>query len=79
MLATFDDEADAGLPLGSVCEVGLSLEVEGAREALGPGRFSGARRLVDKLKMSLPWTTKLSFDFFRSRVSISSLERQCRL
>jgi hypothetical protein len=31
----------------------------------------GAVRLVERLRMSLPWTTMLSFDFLRSRVSIS--------
>ena len=31
----------------------------------------GARRLVDRLRMSLPLTTRLSFDFRRSLVSIS--------
>lgn len=31
----------------------------------------GARRLVERLRMSLPFTTRLSFDFRRSLVSIS--------
>ena len=31
----------------------------------------GAVRLVERLRISLPWTTMLSFDFLRSRVSIS--------
>lgn len=31
----------------------------------------GAVRFVERLRMSFPWTTMLSFDFFRSRVSIS--------
>jgi hypothetical protein len=31
----------------------------------------GARRLVERLRMSLPLTTRLSFDFRRSLVSIS--------
>lgn len=31
----------------------------------------GARRFVDKFKISLPLTTRLSFDFLRSRVIIS--------
>jgi len=26
---------------------------------------------VERYKISLPWTTRLSFDFFKSRVSIS--------
>lgn len=33
--------------------------------------LSGLERSVDKLMMSLPWTTRLSFDFLRSLVSIS--------
>jgi hypothetical protein len=31
----------------------------------------GAERLADRLMINLPCTTRLSFDFFRSRVSIS--------
>src|SRR5277367_3220225 len=31
----------------------------------------GALRLVDRLMISFPCTTRLSFDFFKSRVSIS--------
>jgi len=32
---------------------------------------AGSERFVDKFMMSFPWTTKLSVDFLRSRVSIS--------
>ena len=42
---------------------------------LGTGRFcwlvGGADRLVERLMISLPWTTRLSVDFLRSRVNIS--------
>ena len=44
-------------------------------DVLGPGRVPGPPpavvRFVDRFTMSLPCTTRLSFDFFRSRVSIS--------
>ena len=40
--------------------------------ALAPPAAMGALRLVDRLRMSLPWTTMLSLDFLRSRVSISA-------
>lgn len=33
--------------------------------------FAGACILVDRLTISFPWTTRLSVDFLRSRVSIS--------
>lgn len=36
-----------------------------------PAWLIGWVRLVDKLRISLPCTTMLSFDFLRSRVSIS--------
>lgn len=36
----------------------------------------GVLRLVDKLMMSFPCTTRLSFDFFRSLVSISVAQKQ---
>lgn len=42
--------------------------------ALLPELLIGARRLVDRLRMSLPFTTRLSFDFRRSRVSISAIK-----
>jgi len=38
----------------------------------GPGFEIGCATLVDKYMMSLPWTTRLSLDFFSSNVSISS-------
>lgn len=37
----------------------------------GPGLEMGWLTLVDKYMMSFPWTTRLSFDFLRSNVSIS--------
>lgn len=33
----------------------------------------GCVKFVERLKISLPWTTILSFDFLRSRVSISDV------
>jgi hypothetical protein len=68
-----------------VSEEGLSvarleaLEVLGApREGLFPEPEAifprgGAERLVDRFMINLPCTTRLSFDFFRSRVSISMI------
>jgi hypothetical protein len=38
----------------------------------GPGLEMGWLTLVDKYRISLPCTTRLSFDFFKSNVSISS-------
>jgi hypothetical protein len=49
-------------------------DAEGAAGLLNAGgaTFCGGRlRFVDKLIISLPCTTRLSFDFLRSRVSIS--------
>ena len=46
---------------------------EGARLFRG-----GASKLVDRLIMSFPWTTRLSVDFLRSRVSISVILRVSR-
>jgi hypothetical protein len=44
-------------------------------DEFGPGRAPGPPlavvRFVERLIMSFPCTTRLSFDFFRSRVSIS--------
>jgi hypothetical protein len=53
--------------------------VDGCGDALGRGGFwtpwlMGVDRLVERLRISLPWTTMLSLDFLRSRVSISGLE-----
>jgi hypothetical protein len=45
---------------------------------LGGGRFcgfgGGVLKLVDKFTINLPWTTRLSVDFLRSRVSISAVD-----
>lgn len=41
----------------------------------GPGLLIGVDVLVDKHKISLPCTTKLSLDFLRSNVSISNSKR----
>lgn len=66
-------------------EGGRALEapfVEGAAEAAGreaeaaPAWLIGCERLVDKFNISLPCTTMVSFDFLRSRVSISAAEGQ---
>jgi hypothetical protein len=43
----------------------------GGRVALPPLLLIGARRLVERLRISFPFTTRLSFDFRKSRVSIS--------
>jgi hypothetical protein len=43
----------------------------GGRDPLELALLIGARRLVERLRMSLPLTTRLSFDFRRSLVSIS--------
>ena len=45
-------------------------EEPGCPRALGG--FAGVPRFVDRLTISFPWTIKLSFDFLRSRVSISN-------
>lgn len=37
----------------------------------GPGLLIGWLTLVERYMISFPWTTKLSLDFFKSRVSIS--------
>lgn len=37
----------------------------------GPGLEMGCCTLVERMMMSLPWTTRLSLDFFSSSVSIS--------
>ena len=59
------DELD---PVDILREGRLPLEwVDGAKLLFR----TGVSRLVDKLMISLPWTTKLSEDFLRSRVSIS--------
>ena len=36
-----------------------------------PAWLMGVVRLVERLRINFPWTTILSFDFLRSRVSIS--------
>ena len=38
-----------------------------------PEEVAGACKLVERFTMSFPCTTRLSVDFFRSRVSISSV------
>jgi hypothetical protein len=50
---------------------------DGCGDAVGRTPFAapwlmGAARLVERLRISLPWTTMLSLDFLRSRVSISA-------
>ena len=47
------------------------LAADGTAGCAEPLRLRGAERFVEILKISLPCTTRLSFDFFRSRVSIS--------
>jgi hypothetical protein len=49
------------------------LEGEGRGAAAPALLLMGACKLVERFRMSLPWTTMLSFDFFRSRVSISAV------
>jgi hypothetical protein len=51
-----------------------AMEPAGVRDGLLPAPaapLGGADKFVDKFMISLPCTTRLSFDFFRSRVSIS--------
>lgn len=38
---------------------------------------AGSERFVDKFMINFPWTTRLSVDFLRSRVSIS-VNRRCQ-
>lgn len=45
--------------------------IDGRVVACCPGCTIGAPRFVERFMMSFPCTTRLSFDFFRSRVSIS--------
>lgn len=56
------------------------LEGEGRGAAAPAWLLMGACRFVERLRISLPWTTMLSLDFFKSRVSISentSASRSC--
>ena len=55
------------------------LAADGTAGCAAPLRLSGAERFVEILKISLPCTTRLSFDFFRSRVSISTLDCKHRI
>jgi hypothetical protein len=56
---------------------------DGCGEAVGrvpfvaPPCLMGSCRLVERLRISLPCTTMLSFDFLRSRVSISAYCQCC--
>jgi hypothetical protein len=86
-----DGTPNEGVPLGpDMADVGLSevrspleiVEVCGmSREGLldddvgGCGARVGAARLVERLTISFPCTTRLSVDFLRSRVSIWSVRR----
>jgi hypothetical protein len=42
----------------------------------GPGLFIGWLTLVERYMISFPCTTKLSLDFFKSRVSISGEKKK---
>lgn len=56
----------AGRPLTEECA-----ETDEGRGPLLDCELMGWLRLVDRLRISLPWTIMLSLDFLRSRVSIS--------
>jgi hypothetical protein len=69
------DMADVGRsevrsPLEIVEVCGLRSEGRLDDAVNGCGTRVGAARLVERLMMSFPCTTRLSVDFFRSRVSI---------
>ncbi len=55
---------------------GTPFDVEGPAvdgpETEADGLLTGLERFVERLTMSFPWTMRLSFDFLRSRVSISN-------
>lgn len=61
-------EARSPLEMVEVCGLRREGRLEDAVNACGTR--AGAARLVERLMMSFPCTTRLSVDFFRSRVSI---------
>lgn len=69
----FDAAADDGSPEADVETCGTSPVEDDDGRCDRPFCWVGfgVLRLVDRLMMSFPWTTRLSFDFFRSLVSIS--------
>lgn len=74
VLGALGEAADCGAsegllrPLTFVDGVGLA---GGAADRTCPGAVMGLLRSVERLMISFPWTTRLSLDFFKSRVIIS--------
>jgi hypothetical protein len=68
VVGTFKVE-ELGVPLDTELLCGRSLARDGRGAALAPG--IGVVTLVERLRINFPWTTMLSFDFFKSRVNIS--------
>jgi hypothetical protein len=71
---------DEGIPFAGRTDSGRSrsrasaaadVSAAGSPEASGARPGMGVETLVEILRMSLPWTTRFSFDFFRSLVNIS--------
>lgn len=73
------DVDDAGrLSAGGAASEGMlvaPVALTAGRPLDGWPQRAGVEKLHDTLMMSLPWTTRLSVDFFRSRVSIWSVFR----
>lgn len=68
-MSTCDAAADDGPPLVCGTEVVERCAADGVDDEFAAGRC----RLVERLRISFPLTTTLSFDFLRSRVSISEM------
>jgi hypothetical protein len=62
---------------GPVAPLVLGTETEDLEGPVAaPFAFIGCDRLVDKFRISFPWTMRLSLDFLRSLVSISINKRK---